>query len=138
MHSLGDLGHRRQDRRELGRQTETLVGTLGHEPRAVANALAAAGVRGQPADARQCALAMYVRAVMEGDDRVGAVRVFHDRLMINSPGRFRQHRVTVMLPSAVRSFISGFDAELYPELVRSGEDAAGRVPAPQTSPEPLS
>ena len=138
MHSLGDLRHRRQDRRELGRQTETLVGALGHEPRAVASALAAAGVRGQPADARQCALAMYVRAVMEGDDRVGMVRVFHDRLMINSPGRFRQNRVTVMLPSAVRSFISGFDAELYPELVRPGEDVAGRVPAPQTSPEPLS
>ena len=136
--SFGEFSHGRQDRRQLGRQTETLVNALGDEPRAVASSLAAAGVKGQPADARQCALAVYMHAVMDADDRVGTVRVFHDRMMISSPGRFRQRRITVMLPSAVRSFISGFDAEQFPELLRTDDGAPAQPTTPQVSPGALS
>jgi hypothetical protein len=123
-HDDGQRRPRRQDRRELGRQTAGLLGTLGDDPGTVASTLAAAGVKGQPANARDCALAVYLRAVMEGDTRVGTVRVFHDRLVISSPGRFRHHRVPVMLPAAVRSFVAGFDAQQYPELVRPPEPRA--------------
>lgn len=106
-----------------------LLGTLGNDPRAVAGTLGTAGVKGQPADARQCALALYLRAVMAGDGQVGTVRVFHDRLLVTCPGHFRQHRVSVMLPPAVRSFVAGFDAQQYPELVRQPElPATGAKP----------
>lgn len=125
---------RRQDRRELALHTAGLLGTLGNDPRGVATSLAAAGVRGQLADARQCALAVYLRAVMHGDAWVGTVRVFHDRLVINTPGSVRQHRVSVMLPAAVRSFVAGFDAQQYPELVRLKETTSPSLAAQGSTP----
>jgi hypothetical protein len=112
---------RRHERRELARHAADLLGTLGDDQVTVARSLAAAGVTGEPADARRCALATYLRAVMQGDARVGAVRVFHDRVVISCPGRLRQRRVTVMLPAPARSFVAGFDAEQYPTLVRHAE-----------------
>jgi hypothetical protein len=74
---------------------------------------------------------MYLRAVMEGDRRVCGVRVFHDRLVITSPGRVRQHRVVVSMPQPVRAFVAGFDAQRYPKLVRTDGPArpAHRAPA---------
>jgi hypothetical protein len=117
---------RREDRRELAWHTTQLLGRLGEDPAAVAGSLESAGVQGEPADARQCALAVYVRAIMAGDPRVSAVRVFHDRLVIGVPGRLHTHRVGVPLPSAVRGFVAGFDARHYPGLLRSTarDDAA--------------
>ena len=109
----------RGDRVALARHTAWLLRSLGDDPATVAQRLSDAGVRGMPADARQCALAVYLRAVMEGDSRVNAVRVFHDRVVVGTPGRFRQRRVVVSLPAAVRGFVSGFDTRRYPELVRS-------------------
>jgi hypothetical protein len=113
---------RREDRRELARHTSQLLGTLGSDPAIVADTLASAGVKGEPADARQCALAVFFRAVMAGDPRVSAVRVFHDRLVIATPARFFTRRVGVPLPSSVRAFIAGFDARHYPELLRGAEE----------------
>ena len=108
----------RHDRVTLARSTATLLKGLGSDAAGVARTLADAGVQGQPADARQCAMAMYLRAVMAGDPRVSAVRVFHDRVVVASPGRFRQRRVAVPLPASIRAFVAGFDAQRYPGLVR--------------------
>ena len=127
-HSEVDRPPRRPDRVALGRQAGNLLRTLGTEAGSVATSLASAGVKGQPADARQCALAVYLHAVLDGDARVANVRVFHDRLVIGSPGRMRQHRVVVPLPPAVRAFVSGFDAQRYPVLVRD-DKPPGRVGA---------
>jgi hypothetical protein len=127
MTTSNDSGRpRRRDRAELARHARGLLQGLGTETTQVASTLTDAGVRGQPADARQCALAVYLRAVMEGDPRVCGVRVFHDRLVITSPGRVRQHRVVVSMPPPVRAFVAGFDAQRYPGLVRASE-------APRTS-----
>lgn len=119
-HSEVERWPRRSDRVALGRQAGGLLRSLGADAGSVAMSLAAAGVQGQPADARQCALAVYLHAVMDGDPRVATVRVFHDRLVIGSPGRVRQRRVVVALPPAVRGFVAGFDAQRYPVLVRTG------------------
>jgi len=96
----------------------------------VARALGAAGVTGEPTDARQCALAVYLRAVMEGDHRVNSVRVFHDRVVVGTPGRIRRHRVNVALPPAVRAFVAGFDARRFPALVRGPAQPRPVRPAP--------
>jgi hypothetical protein len=117
---------RREDRRELARDSTQLLSSLGSDPVAVAGSLESAGVRGEPADARQCALAVYFRAVMAGDPRVSGVRVFHDRLVIGSPGRLFTHRVGVSLPTSVRAFISGFDARHYPGLLRPAHGDSDR------------
>ena len=128
---------RRRDRVELGRQTRGLLQALGSEPGEVASTLAAAGVLGQPADARQCALAVYLSAVMHGDTHVSGVRVFHDRLVVSSPGRLRQHRVVVPVPPPVRAFVAGFDAQRYPDLVRQNVRTTGvTVTAPVASGTP--
>ena len=111
----------RQDRRELARDSADLLRTLGDDAATVAESLASAGVKGAPTDARQCALAVYFGAVMAGDPRVSGVRVFHDRLVIGSPGRLFTRRVGVPLPSSVRTFIAGFDARHYPSLMRPDE-----------------
>jgi hypothetical protein len=129
-------GPSRQERAALARHTAELLGGLGTEAPSVADALTEAGVQGLPADARQCALAVYLRAVMQGDERVTAVRVFHDRVVVGTPGRFRQSRVVVPLPAALRSFVAGFDAQHYPALVRrrgcTATDAA--IEAPSAAP----
>jgi hypothetical protein len=131
----------RQDRLDLCRHTTMLLNGLGRDPAAVAGSLAAAGVQGEPADARQCALAMYLRAVMAADPRVTSVRVFHDRVVVGVPGRrMSRRRVAVAMPPASRAFVSGFDAQRYPMLVRSRNQRScsgiGAVPAPSSLPAP--
>ena len=118
----------------MARDSTELLGTLGSDPAEVADSLESAGVKGEPADARQCALAVYFRAVMAGDPRVSGVRVFHDRLVIGSPGRLYTHRVGVSLPISVRAFIAGFDARHYPRLLRpacGGRDRSAQPPSDQ-------
>lgn len=129
-HAAGGWRATRHDRVDLGRQTAELVGRLGAEPSSVATALTEAGVNGVPADARQCAMAVYLRAVMQADPRVASVRVFHDRVVVGTPGRFRQHRVVVPLPASVRAFVAGFDAQRYPALVRRRQGATPAGPGP--------
>lgn len=128
----------RHDRMQLGRQTADLVRGLGDGPAAVAESLAEAGIHGVPADARQCAMATYLRAVMQADSRVASVRVFHDRVVVATPGRFRQHRLVVPLPAAARAFVSGFDAQRYPELVRVRRRATSRPAEPVAAERQLS
>ena len=138
-HSEVDRRSRRPDRVALGRQTRSLLRTLGADAGSVATSLAAAGVKGQPADARQCALAVYLHAVMDGDTRVATVRVFHDRLVLGSPGRVRPHRVVVPLPPAVRAFVTAFDAQRYPVLVRAEQqvpEVTADMAVAATSPSP--
>jgi hypothetical protein len=127
---------RRRDRVELARQARGLLQDLGNEPSEVAAALHDAGVRGLAADARQCALATYVRAVMEGDARVTGVRVFHDRLVVTTPGRWHHRRVAVALPIALRAFVAGFDAQRYPALLRRPDEVGAARPERAVAAEP--
>ncbi|MBO0747506.1 MAG: hypothetical protein J2O47_04105 [Acidimicrobiaceae bacterium] len=72
-------------------------------------------MQGNPGDVLQCALAVYLRAVLGADPRVRSVAVT-DR-WVNVGTAWRTH--LVVEPPAVRTFIHLFDAGRFPELVRS-------------------
>lgn len=118
-------------RRSLVRQVGSLLDGLGSSGHEVAQTLVAQGVRGNPGDVQQCALAVYLRAVLGPDPRVRSVAVT-DR-WVNIGTSWRTH--LVVEPPAVRTFIHLFDAGRFPELVRTGD--AGR-PSQVGSPAPVS
>lgn len=102
-------------RRSLTRQVGGLLEGLGSSGQEVAQTLASQGVQGNPGDVLQCALAVYLRAVLGADPRVRSVAVT-DR-WVNVGTAWRTH--LVVEPPAVRTFIHLFDAGRFPELVRS-------------------
>ena len=102
-------------RQSLGRQVGGLLEGLGSSGQEVAQTLVDQGVRGNPGDVGQCALAVYLRAVLGADPRVRSVAVT-DR-WVNIGTAWRTH--LVVEPPAVRTFIHLFDAGRFPQLVRS-------------------
>lgn len=111
---------RQSERATVRHQTETLLGRLGVSPSQVAGTLAGAGVRGLPANSRHCAVAVYLGAVVASDSRVRAVKVCKSEVLVERAG-WCHRSVVVTLPTAVRQFITAFDARAYPELVRADE-----------------
>ncbi|MCK4177500.1 hypothetical protein [Aciditerrimonas ferrireducens] len=110
---------RSSERTVVRQQTAALLHSLGATPGEVAASLAAAGVRGVPANSRECAVAVYLGAVVSADPRVRGVKVCKSEVLVERSGWWRRS-VVVPLPSAVRQFIAAFDARSYPELVRPG------------------
>lgn len=131
---------RRSERATVRRQAEALLGALGDSPGRVAGSLNDAGVRGLPANSRECAVAVYLGAVVAADSRVRGVKVCKSEVLVERVGWWRRS-VVVPLPSAVRQFIAAFDARAYPSLMRAdavmGADgtlgASGAVPATPAS-----
>lgn len=105
-----------------------VLASLGSTPNEVATSLQAFGVRGLPADIHQCAIALYLNAVVTGDRHVRAVAVWNDRIRI-SFGRFFGRPTEVPLSGCLREFIDRFDAMSYPDLVRT--DAEASTPSEQ-------
>ncbi|HXW34884.1 MAG TPA: hypothetical protein VEJ87_09930 [Acidimicrobiales bacterium] len=97
-------------------QTAELLSSLGDSVDAVVTRLRSAGVRGTPTNAEQCAVAVYLRAVMTSDNRVRSVSVGNTSVMIAPEQRWRRS-VAVPLPPPVRQFIEAFDERRFPELV---------------------
>jgi hypothetical protein len=121
---------RRSERATVRRQTEQLLGNLGGSPGQVAATLAGSAVRGVPANSRECAVAVYLGAVVGADTRVRGVKVCKSEVLVERTGWWRRS-VVVPLPTSVRQFIAAFDARTYPELVRAGQQApAGTLPSP--------
>jgi hypothetical protein len=110
--------------RKLKKQTRSLLFGLGSCRSEVAASLVSFGVRATPKDdSLGDAVAVYLRAVVGTDRRVRAITVQrgHVRLRMARSVRFLPHRpVVVPLTGAIREFISAFDEEFYPELVRGG------------------
>jgi hypothetical protein len=109
------------DRRQLKKQTRSLLHGLGSSADEVAGSLEAAGVRGVPKNNRGCAIAVYLSALMGSDPRVRSVKVGHCSLFIDmtSPGTARPAgRLQVQLPKPVRHFVAAFDARAYPGVTR--------------------
>jgi hypothetical protein len=119
---------RRSERATVRRQTEALLSELGDSPAKVATALASAGVRGVPANSRECAVAVYLGAVVSADSRVRGVKVCKSEVLVERTGWWRRS-VVVPLPSAVRQFIAAFDARTFPELLRPEPTAVPTPPA---------
>jgi hypothetical protein len=118
---------RSSERTVVRQQTAALLQALGATPGEVAHSLAAAGVRGVPANSRECAVAVYLGAVVRADPRVRGVKVCKSEVLVERSGWWRRS-VVVPLPTAVRQFIAAFDARSYPELVRPGVPSSAEQP----------
>jgi hypothetical protein len=109
------------DRRQLKKQTRSLLHGLGSSADEVAQSLEATGVRGVPKNNRGCAVAVYLSALIGSDPRVRSVKVGHCSLFIDmaSPSNARPAgRLQVQLPKPVRHFVAAFDARAYPDVIR--------------------
>jgi hypothetical protein len=119
-----------QERRTLRAEVAQELRSLGDSKDEVAERLEAAGVRGMPGSVRDCALAVYLSAVVAADARVGAVLVGEQRTFIKLDGRWRY--LGVSLTKGLRSFVHDFDRHRYPALVRPEDDVdRPALPAPR-------
>ena len=117
------------ERRALRSETRQLLAALGQDADQVATSLAAGGVRGKRTSTRECAVAVYVSAIVGADERVSAIAVAGTRMRITLRSPWTPP-VVVWLPPAVRQFVSAFDAGRFPSLVRgpaSHQPATGRT-----------
>jgi len=121
-------------RRELRAETAGVLGSLGGDSPDVARHLRSAGVQGTPGDPRDCAIAVYLSAVVTADPGVRTIKVTTDSVVV-SPARRWQLPVVVGLSEALRTFVAGFDRRAYPDLIRSQDEEPGRSEkaAPQGS-----
>jgi hypothetical protein len=121
-------------RRELRSETAGVLGSLGGDSPEVAEHLRSAGVQGTPGDPRDCAIAVFLSAVVTADPAVRTIKVTTDSVVV-SPTRRWQLPVVVGLSEALRTFVAGFDRRAYPELIRPRGDEADRPEraAPQGS-----
>lgn len=126
----------------LERQVAAFLVGLGSSGVEVAARLAREGVRGVPGDTDDCAVAVYLHAVLGPDDQVRSVKVAGGAVAVS---RCRRRGVSVPLPEPVRAFIGEFDKGRFPTLVRAGDattagaaaetaHAAPGVPAPSGAP----
>jgi len=119
-------------RRRLRNDVSQLLGGLGDDAAEVAKRLEAAGVQGTPRDVRDCAIAVYLSAVLGGDPDVRGLDVMADGIVI-SPARRWAPSISVGLSPPVRMFVAGFDRNDFPGLVRAqpqGDAAAPAGPQP--------
>jgi hypothetical protein len=103
-------------RHELRAQVAHELRSLGSSKDEVAQRLEAAGVRGTPSSVSDCAIAVYLSAVVASDARVDAVLVGDHRVFIKLDGRWRL--LGTALPKPLRRFVADFDRQRYPALVR--------------------
>jgi hypothetical protein len=107
--------------RQLKEQIRDLLVGLGSCRTEVAQALHHLGVRAVPQDPKDCAVAVYLRAVLGADLRVESlfVRSRDVKVRTDEPKRFHlPHLVTVALPQPICQFIVAFDEAVYPDLLR--------------------
>ena len=97
--------------------SELLAG-LGDNPHDIASTLQAARVTGIPRHAKECAIAVYLHAVLMGDSRMRSLEVWNDRISIKLT-RWWCRRLNVRLSQPLREFVSEFDRLRYPDLVRT-------------------
>ena len=129
------------DLRQIKRRANALLEGLGHDPDEVAGSLEAAGVHGVPRSNSSCAIALYTAALMKVDPRIRSVAVGPCSLVITltNPDDGRPAgKLAVQLPKAVRGFVTGFDDQRYPEIIRLQVPEPGSEPAPATDPVPAS
>jgi hypothetical protein len=94
-----------------------LLESLGTTPEEVAERLDSEEVTGMRKSGSQCAVAVYLRAVVGADPRVRALRVSDREVELTRWGLLALP-VRVGLPPAVRAFVAGFDRGRFPDLER--------------------
>jgi len=121
------------NRQTLRTSLRELLGGLGSTGPEVAQTLRSAGIEGTKKSARDCALALYLRAVVTGDKRVGSIVVWGPTIVVHRTGGLRLP-IRLAVPDAVRTFIAGFDQGDFPELVRVGSVGSSGDDLPSPSP----
>jgi len=101
----------------LERRVAAFLVGLGSTGAEIAARLACEGVRGVPGDTDDCAVAVYLHAVLGPDHQVRSVKVTGDAVAVY---RWRRRGIAVHLPEPVRAFIGEFDKGRFPILVRIG------------------
>ncbi len=127
------------DLRQIRRRTHALLEGLGSNPGEVAESLHAAGVQGVPRSNSSCAIAVYTAALLKTDPRIRSVAVGPCSLVLTlvSPDDARPAgRLAVQLPKAVRGFVTGFDDQQYPEVIRLQVPVSGPDPVSDPDPDP--
>lgn len=102
----------------LERQVAAFLVGLGSTGVEIAARLAREGVRGVPGDTDDCAVAVYLHAVLGPDHQVRSVTVNDGAVAVS---RCRRRGISVPLPEPVRAFIGEFDKGRFPVLVRAGD-----------------
>jgi hypothetical protein len=92
--------------------------SLGDHEHEIAQRLEAAGVRGSPGKMTDCALAVYLSAVVASDPRVRAVYVGNERVFIKGNRPSWWPWIGIPLSKPLRAFVAGFDKRAYPTLMR--------------------
>lgn len=129
------MGTSHSRRRALRDRTAELIGQLGDKPDEVARSLEAVGVRGSPGDPFDCAIAVYLSAVVTADPGVYTVSVHARRIAIIVEGLWRRP-IAVRLPAALCEFIARFDRYGYPSLVRPEWALDARLEGPDRNAAP--
>lgn len=112
-------------RRALRAHVQEVLASLGNGPDEIARQLEEAGVRGTPHNQEDCAIAVYLSAVVGADPEVRRLRVRCERVVVESP-RWYRHRVSVRLSRPLQEFVACFDHGIYPQLTRDQPASAQR------------
>ena len=104
-------------RRVLRDSTRELLAALGEDPAQVAAYLQESGVRGTLRHRGDCAIAVFLNAVLASDPDVRSVTVTSDEVVLRRPQWWRPG-IRVSLPEPLRRFVSLFDAGEFPGLTR--------------------
>jgi hypothetical protein len=114
---MGQATHWRRDVRE---STRTVLASLGETSAQIAASLDRSGVRAMPRDPNDCAIAVFLNAVLAVHPDVRAVRVLGTEVML-CPERWWHPVVRVSLSTPLRHFVSSFDLGSFPQLIRTSE-----------------
>ena len=116
-------------RRNVRLGIEEVLRCLGSDLCAIACSLEAHGVHGMRRNAEECALARYVRAVVESEPGISRVLVWQESIRVVWTSRLRRP-VVLPLPSSLVEFVAAFDAGRFPRLVASSATKSGDCPDP--------
>jgi hypothetical protein len=112
--------------RALTGEIECFLSGLGGNADDVAASLRHEGVRGQPQDKAQCAIARYLGAVVGAETRVRNISVGTSELSVSGP-HWWSAKLVVDVPPAIQQFIRAFDRYQYPDLVAPVRSAAAAI-----------
>jgi hypothetical protein len=114
-------------RRDLRASTRAVLASLGDDPRQVAAYLERSGVSATPRDPGDCAIAVFLGAVLATDPCVRSIRVTGTEVVL-VPDRRWHRAVAIKLSETLRHFVSLFDAGEFPQLMRT-RGLPGRAPS---------
>jgi hypothetical protein len=109
---------RSSERRDLRENALALLASLGDTTQQIATSLERSGVRATPRNPSDCALAVFLGAVLASDPRIRSVYVTGYVVML-CPAQWWHPDVRITLSAPLRHFVSSFDRGSFPQLMRT-------------------